>query len=181
MKLNDPLVTIPAKFGAFGAIMVIIMFFVFYFSGSNPLMEMGMFDFFIIPIFLFFGIKEFKDTYNNRLLEFWQGMTAGFVVYFTLACLTSVFIFSFLSLSDPEIMENYTADRLSILEEKKEAIIKEMGESTFIESQEEVRNLTIGDLTFDNFLKKTFVGLLLTIMIAVIMKKKPPVESKDKI
>ncbi|MEQ6122030.1 DUF4199 domain-containing protein [Reichenbachiella sp. MALMAid0571] len=180
MKLNDPLITIPAKFGAFGAIMVVVMFLVFYLSGSNPLMEMGMFDFFIIPIFLFFGIKEYKDNYNHRLLEFWQGMTAGFVVYFTLACLTSIFIFAFLNLSDPSIMENYTADRLSILEEKKEAIIKEMGEATFIESQKEVQNITIGDLIFDNFLKKTFVGLLLTIMIAVIMKKKPPVESKGK-
>tara|TARA_R110000868_G_scaffold150208_2_gene373199 strand:+ start:552 stop:881 length:330 start_codon:yes stop_codon:yes gene_type:complete len=61
---------------------------------------------------------------------------------------------------------------------KKRSNNQEMGESTFIESQKEVQNLTIGDLTFDNFLKKTFVGLLLTIMIAVIMKKKPPVEDK---
>lgn len=179
MKINHPLVKVPAKFGAFGAVMVIAMFLLFYFSGSNPLIEMGMFDFFIIPIFLFFGIKEFKDSYNRRTLEFWQGMTAGFVVYFTVALVSSFFIFLFLSFTDGEIMDNYISDRLTILEEKREAIIEEMGEPTYAESETEIKSITPIDIVFDNFLKKTFVGLLLTIMIAVIMRKKPVDENQS--
>lgn len=179
MKINQPLVKVPAKFGVFGAVMVIAMFLLFYFSGSNPLIEMGMFDFFIIPIFLFFGIKEFKDSYNGRLLEFWQGMTAGFVVYFTVALVSSVFIFTFLNFSDGDIMDNYITDRLAILEEKREAITKEMGETTYLESQAEIQSITPADIVLDNFLKKTFVGLLLTIMIAVIMRKKPTQENQS--
>jgi hypothetical protein len=173
MKLDSPLFKVPAKFGAFGAAMIIIMFFVFHFSGSNPLTEMGLFDFFIIPIFLFFGIKEFKDSYNQKLLEYWEGMTAGFVVYFSVAILTSLFIFLFMHLSESDIMDNYVANKLEILEDKKDGIIEEMGEETYLKSKKDITNISIFDITLDNFLKKTFIGLLLTIMIAVIMRRKP--------
>ena len=173
MKLDSPLFKVPAKFGAFGAIMIIAMFCVFYFTESNPLTEMGLFDFFIIPIFLFFGIKEFKDSYNHKLLEFWQGMTAGFVVYFSIAILTSLFIFIFLNLSGSEMMDDYVANKLEILAEKKSGIIEEMGEETFLNSEKDILSVSIFDVTLDNFLKKTFIGLLLTIMIAVIMRRKP--------
>lgn len=176
MKFDNPLFKVPAKFGFFGAAMIIIMFFIFHFSGSNPLTEMGLFDFFIIPIFLFFGIKEFKDAYNQKLLEYWEGMTAGFVVYITIAVLTSLFIFLFMNLSGSDIMDNYVADKLEILEDKKEGIIEEMGEETYLTSKEEITGITIFDITLDNFLKKTFIGLLLTIMIAVIMRRKPDIE-----
>lgn len=173
MKLDNPLFKVPAKFGAFGAAMIIIMFFIFHFSGSNPLTEMSLFDFFIIPIFLFFGIKEFKDTYNQKLLEYWEGMTAGFVVYFSIAILTSLFIFLFMHLSESDIMDDYIANKLEILEGKKDGIIEEMGEETYLESEKGIKGTSIFVITLDNFLKKTFIGLLLTIAIAVIMRRKP--------
>ncbi|MDP4680924.1 MAG: DUF4199 domain-containing protein [Cyclobacteriaceae bacterium] len=173
MNLNSPLFKVPAKFGAFGAAMVIVMFCLYYFTGLNPLTKMGVFDFFIIPIFLFFGIKEFKDSYNKRLLEFWQGMTAGFTIYFTLAMITSIFIFIFINLDERSTKEDYVADRLEILKEKKEDIIKKMGIITYEQSEKEILEITVFDIAFDNFLKKTLIGLLLTIMIAVIMRRKP--------
>ncbi len=180
MRLNNPLIKVPAKFGAFGSAMVIVMFLVFYFTGNNPLVEMEMFDFFIIPIFLFFGIKEFKDSYNQRLLEYWQGMTAGFVVYTSIAVITSLFLILFLSLDGTELLDGYTADRMAILEEQKDGIVEEMGEATYLQSQQDIENLSAGDIIFDNFLKKMFTGLLLTIMIAVIMRKKPTTDTPDK-
>jgi hypothetical protein len=173
MKFDNPLFKVPAKFGVFGAAMIIIMFFIFHFSGSNPLTEMGFVDFFIIPIFLFFGIKEFKDSYNQKLLEYWEGMTAGFVVYITIAILTSLFIFLFINLSESDIVDNYIVNKLEILEDKKDGIIEEMGEETYLRSKEGITSISIFDITLDNFLKKTFIGLLLTIMIAVIMRRKP--------
>ncbi|MFT7031699.1 MAG: hypothetical protein ACJA2S_000194 [Cyclobacteriaceae bacterium] len=173
MKFDNPLFKVPAKFGVFGAAMIIIMFFIFHFSGSNPLTEMGFVDFFIIPIFLFFGIKEFKDSYNQKLLEYWEGMTAGFVVYITIAILTSLFIFLFINLSESDIVDHYIVNKLEILEDKKDGIIEEMGEETYLRSKEGITSISIFDITLDNFLKKTFIGLLLTIMIAVIMRRKP--------
>lgn len=168
------LIKVPLKFGLIGGGMVIIMLTVFHLADTNPLIEIKMFDFIIIPIFLFFGIKEFRDSYNSRLLEFWEGMTVGFVVYTTIAIVTSVFVLTYLGIDEGAAMDNYISDRITILESSREQIVEKMGESVYDKSYTDVKATTIWDLTLDNFLKKMMIGLLLTIMFAVIMRKKAP-------
>lgn len=179
MNLKNPFISTPIKFGITGAVLIITMFLVFYFSSANPLVEMGMFDFFILPIFLFLGIKEFRDTFNNKLLEFWQGMTLGFICYLVIAILTSLFILIFVTVINPEVLDTYIASRLDILEGGKANIIEKMGEASYQESFVEIQQISLTDVILDNFLKKTMVGMLLTIMISIIMKRKPKTESND--
>lgn len=171
-----PILKVPIKFGVFGALIIITMFFVFFFSDANPLIEIRMFDFFILPIFIFSAIKEFRDGYNGLYMEFWEGMTVGFVTYITLAIVTSLFVFIFLSTEDGTIFNTYIDDRIEILESRKDGIVEEMGVSTYEESHKDITGTTIWDLTLDNFIKKTLVGLMLTIMISVLMRRKEKVE-----
>jgi len=168
-----PIMKVPLKYGTIGAGMIALMFFIFYAAGTNPLVEMQLFDFFILPVFLFFGLKEYRDAYNQRLMEFWQGMTVGFIVYFTIALLSSSLTWVFVQWVDSSLLASYIANSLSELDQKKVEIIKRMGEDTFLTSQQGVRATNIFDLALDSFLKKTAVGLLLTIMISVIMRRKP--------
>ena len=53
-----PLFKVPLKFGLIGAAINIAMFFVLHWTGSNPLLEMRVFDFFIIPVLSFSGSKN---------------------------------------------------------------------------------------------------------------------------
>lgn len=179
MNLKIPFIYTPIKFGVTGAALIISMFLVFYFSSANPLVEMGMFDFFILPIFLFLGIKEYRDTFNNKLLEFWQGMTLGFFCYLVIAILTSLFILFFVTVINPDVLDTYVVSRLEILESGRENIIEKMGENSYQESLLEIKNITLSDVILDNFLKKTMIGMLLTIMISIITKRKPKPESND--
>jgi len=176
MNIKTPLISVPLKFGSTGAILIIIMFLVFYFSNDNPLGQMGMFDFFILPIFLFLGIKEYRDTYSGRLLEFWQGMTLGFIIYLSMAIITSLFILFFVSVINPEVMNTYVVSRIDILNESKVGMIEDISEQAFLDSLAEIRSLSLADIVLDNFLKKALLGLGLTIAIAVIMKRKPKTE-----
>ena len=179
MNIKNPFISIPIKFGIAGSVLIITMFLVFYFSSTNPLIEMGMFDFFILPIFLFLGIKEYRDTFNNKLLEFWQGMTIGFICYLTIALVTSLFVLFFVTVINPDIFDTYVASRLEILEEGRVNIIEKMGEASYQESFLEIQQISLSDIILDNFLKKSMIGMLLTIMISIIVKRKPKVEVKD--
>lgn len=179
MNLKNPLISVPLKFGSIGAVLVITMFLVFYFSSANPLIEMGMFDFFILPIFLFLCIKEYRDTYNGKKLEFWQGMTVGFFNYITMALITSLFILIFVGVINPDVLDTYVTSRIEILESGKASIVEKMGEQSYLDSLSEVKTISLSDVVLDNFIKKAMIGLLLNIMISVIMKRSSKSETKD--
>ncbi|MFY0627896.1 MAG: DUF4199 domain-containing protein [Reichenbachiella sp.] len=167
-----PIFKSSVKFGAIGAGVIAFIFLAYYVLGSNPLIEMDMIDVFILPIFLFFGIKEYRERYNNQLLEFWQGMTVGFFVYTTMATVSAVFIWIFIDAIDVSLTENFVSDRLASLHEIKNKIIEEMGQDSFAETVREVGNTSSIDVAMDGFLKKLVIGFLLTSVISVIMKRK---------
>ena len=180
MKLSNPLIRIPAKYGAIGATLVIILFYVLHFTDGNPLTDMNMFDFFILPIFLFFGMKEYRDIYNNKQLEFWQGMSTGFVVYVTLALITTLSLFLFLSVAAEQVFVDYVINAVAEVTNNRDNTIERMGEEAYLEALSKTESTTKLDLVFDYLLKKLIVGLMLTIMISVIMRRKPLTASGEK-
>ncbi|MFY0653721.1 MAG: DUF4199 domain-containing protein [Cyclobacteriaceae bacterium] len=173
MKLDNPLIIVPLKFGFFGAVMVVILFFLLYFTGANPLLDMKMFDFFILPIFLFFATKEFRDTHNSRQAEFWHGMTVGFVTYLTYALTATVVLVLFLFLADQQIFDDYVINTVAEATKNKEQTIEKLGEAAYNETLIKLKETSKTDVILDFLIKKLIIGLMLTIMIAVIMRRKP--------
>ena len=162
------------RYGLIGSAMIVIMFLVFYFSGENPLQELQMFDLFIIPIFVFFGVKEFRDRFNGKLLEYWQGMTSGVIIFLVLGLVTSVFIYVFTQWVEAAMVTDYVASRVEILEETRTKIVEQMGAESYIESYDKVKNTTQSDIILDSFLKKIIIGFLITTVVAVVLKRKAP-------
>ncbi|MCZ6693088.1 MAG: hypothetical protein O6939_04205, partial [Bacteroidetes bacterium] len=57
---NNPLLQVSVKFGLIGALLSIILFMVLYFIDLNPLINGKFSDFILIPIMVFFAIKEYR-------------------------------------------------------------------------------------------------------------------------
>lgn len=161
-----------SRYGAIGTVLIIIMFLVFYYSGENPLEESQIFDLFIIPIFIFFGIKEFKDRFNGGLLQFWQGMTTGFFIYTTYALGSSFFIWFFTEWIDPNLVSTYVDSSLASLEENRTTIVEEMSAESYIQTYNDVKKTSQYDLILDSILKKIIIGFMITSVVSVVLKKK---------
>lgn len=170
-SLENKLVAVPLKYGALGGSMVILLFLTFYFLDINPLTSIKIVDAFILAIFIFFSLKEFRDQYNNRKLHFWQGMTGGIINYLTIAVISSTFIFVMTVIIDPELTTKFIETSIALLNENKQTLIEEMDEATFEEAMAGVSETTGFDLALDDFLKKSIIGLFLTIIISVILRK----------
>ncbi len=170
--LKNSLVAVPLKYGASGAALSILMFIITYWMGRNPLIDLKFFDFLILPIFLFFSMKDYKDYRNNGILHFWQGMTVGVLTYVNLALLSGIFIILFLDFFDHQLVDLYITDRLEIIDLKKDEMISHMGEGTYNQSREDIENTSSAILALDDFLKKCLIGLTLTIPIAVILRRR---------
>ena len=168
--VKNPLVNVPLKFGTLGGGLVILMFIITYFLGKNPLIDLKFFDFIIIPIFIFFSLKEFRDFRNGGILHFWQGMTIGVLNYLALAVLSAIFTLVFLSFIDSQLIDLYIEDRVTIIDLKKEELIEQMGEETYVKSREDVLSISSGVLALDDFLKKCLIGFMLTIPLSVLLR-----------
>jgi hypothetical protein len=163
---------ISIRYGLIGAALIMIMFLVFYFSDENPLQELQMFDLFIIPIFVFFGVKEFRDRYNGELLQYWEGMTTGTIISLLIASITALFLYVFMAWVDTSMLSEHVQLMLNGLEETRDKIVEEMGAESYIESYEKVKDTSMRDIVVDSFAKKIIIGFLITSVVAVVLKRK---------
>lgn len=171
--LKSPYLVVPFKYGMVGAVLSIALFFVLLLLGENPLINGTLFSFFFIPIFVFFAIKEFKKYYNASYLHFWQGMTIGFFTYMMLALVSAFFIWVYLDLLDPGLLQDYISNRVDLMRGSQENLVERLGQDTFDTSLASVKAATAFDLALDDFLRKVFAGFFITTVISVVMRQRP--------
>lgn len=170
-SLKNKLVAVPLKFGVIGGFMVCLLILIFYKLDLDPLVNIKIADVLILSIFIFFALKEFRDRHNNRQLHFWQGMTGGVINYLTIAAVSAIFILVLTVIIDPEMTTNYIASRIELLNENKQKLVDTMDEESYLDAVAGVKGTTGFDLALDDFLKKSIIGLFLTIIISVILRK----------
>jgi len=168
---KNKLLTVPLRYGGIGGILVILLFMIFYFLGKNPIVEIKLVDILILAVFIFFSLKEFRDSHNNRKLHFWQGVSGGMITYFSIAIISALFILVLVVVIDPTITTDYIQSRIALIDENKAKLVENINEQAYLDALAGVKKTTPMDLAFDDFLKKSIIGLFLTIIIAVILRK----------
>lgn len=172
-----PIIKVPLKFGGIGIIILILMFFVFLITDSNPLLEMKVFDFFILPVFLFFGIKEFRDSYNNREMSYGQGMTSGLIIYGCIAIGYSLFLWIALQFTNPDLLTDYIHTSIEVFESSKAELTADGSEEMYLQTVKDAKQTKAIDLVWDSLLKKAGIGFLLTSLLATVLKRKTTTDS----
>ena len=156
-------------FGIIGGAFCALAFIVFYFIDAEPISFTEIFGYIILPIFVFLGIKNFKDNMNDKVLSFGQGMTVGFFVYSILALISAIAIFIMLHV-DMAIFNDYKAATMSLLEEKKEEITQQLGNESYDATVKSMSEMTIFDVVLNDLLRKLIPGLFFTIILSIILK-----------
>lgn len=156
-------------FGIFGGAFCGLAFLVMYFMGKEPIGFTGIFGYFIIPLFVFMGIKDFKVGRDKQELTFGQGMTVGFFIYTILALISAIAIFIIIQF-DQAILEEFKTANLDLLHEKREELIAQIDEVSYNITFKNISNMTLFDVVLNDFLRKVFPGLFFTILISMILK-----------
>jgi len=142
-----------------------------YFIDRNPLINGKFFDFVVIPIMIFFAIKEYRDYDNQGKLWFWQGMSIGFINYVTIGIFSALFVGAFIFWVDGQVLMEYINNRVDYLMTHKHEILKEMNEDRFNGTIENVKKISAMDVIWDQILRKMIIGLFLTIILSVFLRK----------
>ena len=171
--LQKALWQVPLKYGLIGAGLNAVLFMALYWMDENPLTVAGPFDFsfIVVPLMIYFSLREFKKYHNHGELRFWQGLSAAFVCYFVLAITFAVLLYFFLENLDASILEGYRQNRLELLRQNQAPMVEQFGEAAYNEQVIKTEQTSAYIKALDDFWKKLIIGLLLAIPISVILRK----------
>ncbi|WPP52243.1 DUF4199 domain-containing protein [Catalinimonas niigatensis] len=173
---------VPFKYGVVGGVLSIILFFVVYLLGENPLVPNHL-DFFvnsiILLVFIIFSIREFRISYNSNILHFLQGITIGILTVIIIGLITSISMYVYLTYFNYDLLNSYKEIMDEQLRTNKETYIEQFDENIFNMLIVENQRISPIKLAQNEFLKKKLlVGFFVTIIVSVIMRRSPVVINK---
>ena len=158
------------KFGLIGGAFCVISFVIFQLLGIDPTKLSMLFGYILIPVFLFIGIRYYRNEVNDGLLSFSEGMTAGFLIYSLIAAISGIGIWIILIIS-PSLYEEIKAQKIDLLEGNKELIVEQMGIESYDITYQSLLKMTTIDIATNDFIWKIIPGLFFTIIISIILRR----------
>ncbi len=173
LKTDNPLLLVPFRFGLIGALMNILALLVPYYLGRHPLLLNIVLDarLPLYALFIFISIKAYKEQCGQGL-HFWQGMTIGLVVYLLMGTLTSLFVLVFSAIPATGFLQQYIHLAMQQLMANKEIFIENIGEKTYYDTLAHLPSTSALDLSVDYLLKSMPIGLFLTLIEAILFRKR---------
>ncbi|AFL84417.1 hypothetical protein Belba_1828 [Belliella baltica DSM 15883] len=158
------------KFGLIGGVFCVAAFVVFKLLGMDPTKLSMLFGYFLIPFFLFIGIKFYRNQGNHGLLSFSDGMSVGFLIYSIIGLVSGLGIWIVLMLS-PSLYAEIKMQKIEILNKNKDLIVEQVGLKSFETTSESLLNMTTLDIATNDFIWKIIPGLFFTIIISIILRR----------
>ena len=171
-----PILTVGLRYGLVNGVLTVVLFFAVTFFGENPLIVNKWFDYFLIPVLVFAGVREFRIYYNARVLQFWQGVSVGFIIYVTTASVFATVIGLYLTTYGQPWVTDYVQNRVALVEENQDEFTEELGEETYQRVLTEVQATTTTDLILDDVFRKLMIGVFVTLIIAMVQRRTPAQE-----
>lgn len=157
-------------YGCTAGILCIVGFILMFLLHIEPISMVLVFGYIITPVFLFIGIKQFRDRFNGGVLFFGQGMTVGFFVYILMAVISATFIGLFM-MFEPDVFGTFKSMNINLLNEKKDILVEQLNQQAFDETYENIQQMSAWDVVMNDFLRKVIPGLFFTILISIILKR----------
>lgn len=165
-------VQVALKYGFFSSLLLAVLLTVLYYADRHPLLIPVIYDvrIFLLAIFIFFAVKEFRDLRNGGVLHFWQGMLMGLTLAVTLGFLAAVFIMIFGTVEE-EFLSSYTQLLTDQLVNNRQQYLESVGEEAYQNTLRSLPGTSLNDLALDYYLKTVVIGVFLTIIISVILRR----------
>lgn len=173
-KKTPVTVKVGLKYGFFSAILLCILLIVLFYTGIHPLLIPIVYDIriFLLALFIFFAVKEFRDEKNQGILHFWQGMLVALLVAIVMGFFGAIFIIVFGAMEE-QFLSSYLTYMMDHLVSNKEQFLESIGEVTYQNTLRSLPSTGLSDLAMDYYFKSVVIGLFLSIIISIILRRQP--------
>lgn len=175
-RLNKipPLVRVPLRYGLMGGVLGFVLVVILFYIHRHPFLVPVFFDFRValFGVFIFFILRELRDYYFNNLLFFWQGMSASFIFVVTFALIASSMIWVFGELS-PRFVTEYIDLFMAQVRSFPKETIDQIGKEVYEANLAKLPSTTAFDLATLYFWQCFVIGLFISIILSVILRRQP--------
>ena len=171
---TSPLVKILGRYGAFAGLVGFILLISLYYMGKHPFLIHPIFDFRIVllGVFIFFGLKEFREFHQEGILYFWQGMIGSFVLTAVFAVLASLLIFLFGSWNDA-FVQSYITEFTEQVAQCPAEMVEQIGKENMERNLKELQATTIGDMATTYLVQSFIISFFISIILSIILRRQP--------
>lgn len=169
---QNPLIKIPVSYGLIAGVLGFLVNIILYYIGRHPALIFLFFDFRIIifAVFIFISLKEVRDYHFNREIFFWQGMLGSLAFIATFGLIASLLLFLFMQFQ-PDYVSSYSATVLESLKKFSPEDIDRVGKQAYNEELQSINLITDRFLSIRYFIQCFGIGVFISIIISVILRK----------
>lgn len=152
---------------------LIIVLFLYH---RHPFLIPVLIDFriFLFGIFIYVSLKEYRDTVNEGLLFFWQGIVGSYVLILEYAVMVCIGII-ILGL----VNHNFVTDFITQFTEQARSYppdaVEQIGKEAFEKYLTELKSVTIFAMARQYFGQCLIIGAFVSIILSVILRRTPKV------
>jgi len=167
---NQAIVRVGVRYGVLGGLACFAIVILQWLLGYNPLGEAGRLSFIPIPVFIFLGIKYYKQ-FTEAEIGFLRGLRVGLSVTFYTALSAAMLLFILLFAVGGSMIAEYVEAMKMALEAEKELQIQAFGQKMYEQSFAALDNMTPSLLATYDFVARLFSGLIFSVVAAVFFRK----------
>jgi len=166
------LVKVQIKYGAMAGVLNAALLIILYFLGRHPFLISPLLDFRILlfTIFIFFGLKEFRDYDQNGILYLWQAMLGALLLVLVTSVIAAVILQLFGSLNEA-FVPSYIKLMTEYLKTFPKADIDKIGKEVFERNLAVLPSTTMSSLTITYFAQGIGIGFFISIILSVILRR----------
>ncbi len=145
-----------------------------YLLGANPF---GQYKLLYLPIYamgIVGGLKFFRDNRNGGFISGSQAVFMALIINVFAATLYAILVYNLLAYIDKNILELHKNELALLLVKTKDAMVEQFNLAQYEALYESIKSISAGSIAMDEWIKTSAIGFVLSMAIAVIMKKSPP-------
>ncbi|MBT1703183.1 DUF4199 domain-containing protein [Chryseosolibacter indicus] len=169
-----PLIRVPLINGAIAGTLGSLLVVGLYYLNRHPFLFPVYFDqrILLFGIFIFFTLKELRESYFRGILYFWQGAIASFIFIAVFAIISSTAVFLFSQLV-PDFVQSYINLSMEQLKGLPADIIERIGKEVYERNLEALPSTNGKDLASLYFWQSFIIGLFISIIMSVLLRRQP--------
>lgn len=171
---KSPLVGISLRNGAIAGVLAAGLLIVLFYIGRHPMLIMPYADFRVLlfGIFIFFTLKEFRDSYQEGVLHFFQGMAGSFIMVMTAAVLSALLVW-FFSAIQPDFITEFVKQGLASAKLQFEQASTEAEKTGLRVILDSIPATNGRSMAKQHFAQSLIIGLFVSIILSIILRKQP--------
>lgn len=176
-KNLPPIASISIRNGAISGLLGFFILLALYFIGKHPFLFMIFSDFRIVlfGIFMVLTLKEIRDSHQDGIIFFWQGMIANLIFTFLFVLITFFAIWILCEIYPPFLTNYITTATEQMMSISKE-VIAQMGKQSYDSNLKAISG-TNGYILAKHYSGQSFIiSFFISIIISVILRRQPKLE-----